>query len=412
MINAYIAGTGMTKFGRFPDESVKSLTSKAVSMALRDSAISPERVKAAFFANTVQGALEGQLMVRGQMALRPLGLEGIPIINVENACASSATAVSLALNYIRAGSADVVLAVGVDKMVVPDKKLMFSIFDGAWDVHDTAAGTQRLLSLGDGLSAPSEVQEQTNRSFFMDVYAAFAKAHMTEFGTTQRQLAIASAKNHTHSSLNPLAQYQNPMSVDDVLNAPTIVWPYTLPMCAPVSDGAAAAVICAESVLKELPDARPVKILSSHVTTGIERPPAEFHNHIGHLAAKAAYEAASVGPDEISCAEVHDATAFAEIQQIENLMFAPFGDGGAFIESGSSTLGGRLPINTSGGLQSKGHPIGATGLGQIHELTVQLRGEAGKRQVDGAKYGIAENGGGLYGIEEAAVAITILGADK
>ena len=183
-------------------------------------------------------------------------------------------------------------------------------------------------------------------------------------------------------------------------------------MCAPVSDGAAAAVICAESVLKELPDARPVKILSSHVTTGIERPPAEFHKHIGHLAAKAAYEAASVGPDEISCAEVHDATAFAEIQQIENLMFAPFGDGGAFIESGSSTLGGRLPINTSGGLQSKGHPIGATGLGQIHELTVQLRGEAGKRQVDGAKYGIAENGGGLYGIEEAAVAVTILGADK
>ena len=348
MTDAYIAGIGITKFGRFPDESVKSLTSKAVCAAMRDCAINPERIKAAFFANTVQGALEGQLMVRGQIALRPLGLEGIPIINVENACASSATALNLALNYIRAGSADVVLAVGVDKMVVPDKKLMFSIFDGAWDVHDAAVGMQRLLSLGESLSAPSGIQEQTNRSFFMDVYAAFAKAHMAEFGTTQRQLAIASAKNHTHSSLNPLAQYQKPMSVEEVLNSPTIVWPYTLPMCAPVSDGAAAAVICAESVLKELPGVRPVKILSSHVTTGIERPPTEFRNHIGHLAAKEAYEKASVGPDEISFAEVHDATAFAEIQQIENLMFAPLGDGGAFVESGSSSLGGRLPINTSG----------------------------------------------------------------
>ncbi len=412
MINSYVIGIGMTKFGRFPEASVKSLTAKAVAEALKDCGLGPDRIKAAFFANTVQGALEGQLMVRGQIALRPLGLEGIPVINVENACASSATAVNLAVNYIRSGSADVVLTVGVDKMVVPDKQKMFSIFDGAWDVHEAASGMERLLSLGDGLAVPSGAEAQPERSFFMDVYAAFAKSHMETFGTTQRQLAIASAKNHTHSSLNPLAQYQKAMSVDEILSAPSIVWPYTLPMCAPVSDGAAAAVICSEDVLKELPDARPVKILSSQVMTGVSRDPSEFDKHIGHLAAEAAYNEASIGPEEMSCAEVHDATAFAEIQQIENLMFAPLGEGGTFVESGASTLGGKIPINTSGGLQSKGHPIGATGIGQIHELTVQLRGEAGRRQVNGAKYGVAENGGGLYGIEEAAVAVTLLGAES
>ena len=225
----------------------------------------------------------------------------------------------------------------------------------------------------------------------MDVYAAFAKAHMQVFGTTQRQLAAASAKNHAHSSLNPLAQYQSSMSIEEVLAAQTIVWPYTSPMCAPVSDGAACAVICARDVLKELEEPRAVKILGSQVITGVQRSATDFDKHVGHIAAKAAYNESSLGPEDISCAEVHDATAFAELQQIENLMFAPFGEGGAFIESGAAELGGTIPVNTSGGLQSKGHPIGATGLGQIHELTLQLRGEAGKRQVNSARYAIAEN---------------------
>ena len=154
MIKTYIVGIGMTRFGKHRHESVKSLTAAAVEQALADCSIPAERVAAAFFANTVQGELEGQLMIRGQIALRPLGFEGIPIINVENACASGATAVSLAINHIRSGSADLALAVGVDKMISPDKELMFGIFDGAWDVHDTEAGRARLLSLGSAIKPP------------------------------------------------------------------------------------------------------------------------------------------------------------------------------------------------------------------------------------------------------------------
>ncbi len=409
MSDVFIIGTGMTRFGRFVDESVKSLTARAVTAALADSGLSPNRIKAAFFANATQGALEGQHMVRGQVALRPLKIEGVPIINVENACASATTAVNLAVSYIKSGVADVVLAVGVDKMVTSDKAQMLRVFDGAWDVHDTTRGTQLLIELGSGVVPPKNIQEQQKRSFFMDVYAAFAKAHMDTFGTTQRQIALASAKNHTHSSLNPLAQYQRAMTVDEVLSAPTVVWPYTIPMCAPVSDGAAALVLCSRNALKETAEARPIKVLASQIRTGISRNSTDFDKHVGHLTAKAAYDEASVEPGDISCAEVHDATAFAEIQQIENLMFAPFGGGGWFIEQGDGTLGGKLPVNPSGGLQSKGHPIGATGIAQLHELTLQLRGEAGARQVDGARLAIAENGGGLYGGEEATAAVTILG---
>ena len=410
MTKIYIAGIAMTRFDKMSDHSVKDLTAWAVNDALKDAGIPASRVKAAMFANTVQGALEGQLMVGGQIALRPLGFEGIPIINMENACASSSTAFHMAANYIKAGAADVVLAVGADKMVVPDKKAMFGIFDGAWDIHDTEEGTRRLLALGDGMPTPEGVAEQDERSFFMDVYASFAKAHMHAFGTTQRQIAAASAKNHTHSSFNPLAQYRKPMTTEEVLAAPTIVWPYTLPMCAPVSDGAAAAILCSEDVLAEFDNTRCVEVLSSQLLTGISREGDAFDQHLCHIGAQRAYEEAGIGPQDISVCEVHDATAFAEIQQIENLMFTPFGDGGGFVEDGQTSLGGKVPVNTSGGLESKGHPIAATGLGQLYELATQLRGEAGRRQVENASFAMAENGGGLYGIEEATASLTILAA--
>ena len=408
-MNVYIVGVGMTRFAKHKEQSVKSLTAEAVGAALKDADCRPQRIKAAMFANTVQGALEGQLMVRGQIALRPLGIEGVPIYNVENACASSATALNMGVQMIKAGTADVVLAVGADKMVVPDKKAMFGIFDGAWDVHETERGREMLLDLGKGVETPAGADEMETRSFFMDVYASFAKAHMAAFGTTQRQIAAVSAKNHTHSSLNPLAQYQNAMTVDEVLAAPGVVWPLTVPMCAPVSDGAAAAVLCSEDVLAEFDKSRAVRVLSAQLLTGVTRAGDEFDKHLAHFGAVRAYEEAGVGPEDMDVAEVHDATAFAEIQQAENLGFCAFGEGGALTERGDTSLGGRIPINPSGGLESKGHPIGATGLGQIWELTTQLRGEADKRQVEGARHGIAENGGGLYHIEEATAAITILG---
>jgi acetyl-CoA acetyltransferase len=217
------------------------------------------------------------------------------------------------------------------------------------------------------------------------------------------------AKNHQHSALNPLSQYQTAMSIEEVLRARRIAWPLTLPMCSPISDGAAAAIVCSKQALQRLGNARPVKVLASVLATGGARAPEELERHVCRRAASRAYEMAGLGPEDMSVAEVHDATAFAEVLQSENLGFAEIGGGGALAESGATTLGGRIPINTSGGLESKGHPLGATGLGQLYELTQQVRGEAGPRQVDGARLAIAENGGGFLGIEEAVACITILG---
>jgi len=246
---------------------------------------------------------------------------------------------------------------------------------------------------------------------FMDVYAALAKFHMKSFGTTQAQLAAVAAKNHAHSAHNPLSQYRDAMTVDEVMAGRKVSWPLTLPMCSPISDGAAAAIICREEELDRFDRSRAVKIHATALRTGSDRDPQEFDRHVTHLAARDAYERAGLGPDDMDVAEVHDATAFAEIQQVENLGFCDFGAGGALTESGATSIGGRIPVNPSGGLESKGHPVGATGLAQVFELTTQLRGEAGARQVADAKFAIAENGGGFHGIEEAVACVTILGRD-
>jgi acetyl-CoA acetyltransferase len=244
----------------------------------------------------------------------------------------------------------------------------------------------------------------------MDVYAAFARFHMNRFGTTQRQLAAVAAKNHAHSVHTPLSQYRKPFSVDEVLAAPPITYPLTLPMCSPVSDGAAAAIVANRDGMRRfgLDERRSVAVLASVVQSGSDRAASEVERHCTALGARRAYDAAGIGPDDVDVAEVHDATAMGEVIQVENLGFCAYGDGGALAERGDTLLGGRIPVNPSGGLESKGHPIGATGLGQIHELVTQLRGEAGARQVDGARIAIAENGGGLHGIEEAIACITIL----
>ncbi len=208
---------------------------------------------------------------------------------------------------------------------------------------------------------------------------------------------------------NPLSQYRKAMSVDEVLAARSIAWPLTLPMCSPVSDGAAAALLVSEAALKRFARSRAVEIRASVVRSGVQRAPQDYQNHICRLAALQAYEAAGVGPEEVGVAEVHDASAFAELLQTELLGFCPLGEGGRLAQSGATSLGGRLPVNPSGGLESKGHPIGATGLGQVYELVAQLRGEAGARQVQGARIALAENGGGFYGYEEAVACVTILG---
>jgi len=209
---------------------------------------------------------------------------------------------------------------------------------------------------------------------------------------------------------NPLAQYQNPYTVEEVLAAPPITYPLTLPMCAPISDGSAAAVLCSAEGLKRLRGdaSRAVKLLSCVFRSGINRTAEEYEKHITALAAAEAYEKAGVSPGDVSVVEVHDATAMGEIIQVENLRLVPWGEGGPAAARGDFTVGGRVPVNPSGGLESKGHPIGATGLGQIFELVTQLRGEAGARQVEGARIAVQENGGGLVGLEEATAAVSIL----
>lgn len=410
MNEIYVVGVGMTPFGRHADRSVKDLTRMAVVEALADAGVDKGKIGAAFFANASQAALEGQYMIPGQIALRSMGFEKIPIINTENACASASTAFHLAYHYIKSGAADIVLAVGAEKMVHPDREKSFQVFDGAWDVHEAQKNLDLVLQLGRDIEPPGGKENPPGRrSLFMDIYAAWAKQHMAKFGTTERQIAAIAAKNHNHSQFNSRAQYQNPLSVDDVLNGRLISWPLTLPMCAPISDGAAAAILCSGSQLRHFSDALPVRVRSTILVSGEDRDLGHLDRHVGRRAASLAYEAAAVGPQDVSVAEVHDATAFAEVQQAENLGFCPLGEGGAFAESGATTIGGRIPINPSGGLECKGHPIGATGLGQIWELVEQLRGRAGKRQIEGARIAIAENGGGFFAGEDAATCITILG---
>ena len=410
MNDIYVVGVGMTPFGKFLDRTVKDLTREAVNGALTDAGAARGDISAAFFANTSQSPMEGQYMVGGEIALRDMGFSEIPISNVENACDSASTAFHLAYAHLKAGLGDVALAVGAEKMVSPDRELMFSVFDGAWDVAEHEAIAGKLLQLGVGIEPPAGTTSERPYSVFMDVYAAFARFHMKRYGTTQRQLAAVAAKNHTHSVHNPLSQYRKAYSIDEVLAAAPITYPLTLPMCSPLSDGAAAVLVATAAGLKRhgLDAGRAVRVLAVVVQSGSDRNADDVHLHCSALGARRAYDAAGVGPADVDVAEVHDATAMGEIIQVENLGFCAYGEGGLLAERGHSCLGGRLPVNPSGGLESKGHPIGATGLGQIHELVMQLRGEAGPRQVRGARTAIAENGGGLQGIEEAVACITIL----
>ena len=404
----HIAGVGMTPFGDHSSSSVGKLAGLAIAEALADARCDRSLIEGVWFANTGQGALEGQHMIRGQVALRPLGFEAIPIINVENACASASTALHGAMNFLRAGGGDIVLAVGAEKMSHPDRSRSFGLFDAGWDVSDPAANLQTLTDLG-GIDPATLPAPTGTRSVFMDVYAAFARQHMRLFGSTERQFAAVSAKNHVHSVHNPRAQYRRPYTIDEVLAARSIIWPLTLPMCSPISDGAAAVVLCTAKGLRRLGAARrAVRLRACVVGTSVNRDPDDLSRHLSRLTAAKAYEAAGMGPADVQVAEVHDATAVGEVIQVESLGLCAPGEGGIVALRGETSLGGRIPVNPSGGLESKGHPIGATGLGQIFELVQQLRGDSGARQVENARVAIAENGGGLWGIEEATCVVTLL----
>lgn len=412
MSNTVIIGVGMTPLGKHLDRSVRSLSADAITAALEDAALPMQRIEAAWFCNTRQGALEGQHGVRGQASLRAYGFESIPIFNTDNACASSSSGMLQAFAAVEAGLFEVVLVVGAEKMNYPGKRAeMFEAFKGSWDRELADEHIAALLAIGEGVTAPEGNVDSPERSVFMDIYAAQARFHMQTFGTTPRQIAAVAAKNHNHSQLNPFAQYRFPMTADEVLADRMIVWPITRSMCAPMSDGACAIIVASRRFAEKHGAAsRAVAVRGIGASSSSSRTAAEYDKHLTRVAADRAYTMAGLGPQDVSIAELHDASAIAEILHSENVGFCDYGDGGALAESGDTKLGGRLPINVSGGLLSKGHPIGATGAIQLFELVTQLRGEAGERQADGVRIGLAENGGGFHGLEEAACVVTILEA--
>ncbi len=409
MSNAYVVGIHMTRLGKFVDPTVKDLTLEVVDGALQDAGLERSDLQAAWFSNTRQALMEGQNSIRGQVALRAAGIDRIPIINVENACASSSTGFNQAVTAIKAGACDVALVVGAEKMVYPDvdKDTVFKTFLGGMDISAVDETRELFAAMGQGVVPPVDF-DPADRTIFMDMYASTAREHMKQFGTTARQIAHAASKNHHHSTMNPLSQYQTDMSVEEVLADKPILWPLTRAMCAPVSDGAAAAILVSEARMRQMGGSRAVKVRASVLVSGAARPVDDFSTHVGRRASRLAFEQAGLTPEEVGVVEVHDATSFGEVLQIENLGLCPMGEGGPFTQSGATTLGGAVPVNPSGGLVSKGHPIAATGIIQLHELVTQLRGEAGARQVETARIAAAENGGGFVGVEDAATTVTLL----
>ncbi len=409
MSDVFVIGTGMIRFNKYPDASVRGMAHDAVNLVLKDAGLGKDDIQAAYVSNTFWGMFANQHSIRGEVMLWDMGIDRIPIVNCENACAGASTAFYLGYTAIKAGMFDVVLALGSEKITHENKALSLGAYATCMDVENFAEHLKMFEELSkrftvkmpDGQSPPGE-----GRSVFMDAYAMGARWHMSTFGSTQRQLAVICSKNHLHGSLNPLAQYQGTMSVEEVMADKPVAYPLTRAMCAPVGDGASAAILCSKSYLKKRKDKRAVRIRASVLGSGMHR---DIEGpDIGERLSSQAYDMAGLGPKDIHLAELHDATSYGELHQTEAMGFCKLGEGGIFAESGATTLGGRLPINTSGGLECRGHPIGASGLAQIHEIVTQLRGEAGKRQVEGARIGLTENGGGNLGVEEASMTIHIL----
>lgn len=398
-----LVGAGMTRFAKHIDRSMKDLARESIDNALRSANINASALEAAAVGNAMAGLITGQECIRGQVVLREMGIGGIPVINTENACASAATAFHIAWLYVASGMYDVVLAVGMEKLFHPDKSKSFEALGSAIDVELMRQTLEQMkTATNDGSDAAGAGK---SRSMFMDFYAEFARDHIQKYGTTKEHYAKIAAKNHTNGSLNPHAQFQTPRTMEDILASPMIADPLTRMMCSPIGDGAAAVILASAERAKQF-TAKPVYVRASVLGSGKDRKPGD--PEVTERVARKAYEMAGIGPQDIHVAEVHDASAPAELIICEELGFCKHGEGGRLVDEGATLLGGRLPVNPSGGLLAKGHPVGATGVAQIAEIFWQLRGEAGKRQVPGAKVGLTENGGGMLRGEAAAVAVHIL----
>jgi acetyl-CoA acyltransferase len=406
-----VVGAGMTRFGKYMDKTLKDIGREAVEAAMKDAGVDKPQIEAAMVGNAVAGLITGQEMIKAQVILREMGFGDIPMINTENACASSSTAFHLAWLYVASGMYDCVLALGVEKLFHEDKRKSFQAIGSAVDMtmvqellKATAArgvAGQEKPAAGGGEGAGEK------RSMFMDLYAAGAREHMKRYGTTAVQFAKVAVKSHHNASLNPYAQYRETYSVEDILNSPMVAEPLTRLMCSPIGDGAAALILCSEEKARQL-TTKPVWVTASVLGSGKDRAPGEAA--VTTRMAEKAYKLAGVGPENMDVVELHDASAPAELMEYEELGLCKLGEGGKLIEDGVTSINGKIPVNPSGGLLSKGHPIGATGCAQLTEVVWQLRGQCGDRQVKGgnAKVGMTQNAGGMMRGEAAACAIHIL----
>ena len=399
-VNSIVAGVAMTRFGKHLDKSLKQLGGEPALEAVKDAGVELADIEAAYVGNCAAGTVTGQESIRGQVILSSIGLGKIPIINIENACGSSSTALNQACMMVSAGYYDVVLVLGVEKLFHENKVITFAAFSGAVDIEERDAMMAEITA---GQSEGSG----TNRSMFADFYGVMARDHMQQYGSTPEHFAMVSAKNSFHGSLNPNAQFPNEMTVEEVLAQPMIAEPLTRPMICPVADGGAAAVIVSERKARALGIQHPVRIVSSVVHSYYDHP-AGAEENVNSLSIDEAYYEAGVSPEDLDVVELHDSSAPCEILMYESLHLCPPGESVKLLDDGETKLGGRIPVNTSGGLLRKGHPVGATGISQILELTTQLQGRAGKRQVEGARVALAHNGGGTIRGEVAARNINIL----
>ena len=374
-----ILGVGMHPFGRHSDLDLRDIAARAINDALDDAGIGPKQVGAAFFANSYAGLLNGQESIRGQTVLQHAGLHSIPITNVENACASGSSALWMAIRSVAFGDARYALAVGAEKMSVGDLGRTLSALQNSSDT-----------SVTQGLGVQ-----------FVSIYAMRLQDALNRGVLTTGHLARVTVKNQRNGALNPYAQFGSEMTEKEVLEARSIAGPFTLPMVAGISDGAAAVVVAKQG------DNTQARVLASALTSGASD---GLDAAATVRAIRSAYEQAGVGPEDLDLAEVHDAVSGSELLYYEQLGLCDPDEIGDFLDSGATAIGGEMPVNPSGGLTARGHPVGATGLAQVAELTWHLTGRAGARQVESARVGLSQNSGGWLAGDSAASAVHILGA--
>jgi len=385
MRNVYTCGVGMTAFGKQPGRGIRDMTLEAINKAISDSGISQDQIQRIYFGNAIAPTVVQQDMIKGQVALRGHPLGNLPMMNVENACASGGSAFLMAAEAVASGCVDVALAVGAEQMHHVDKSRAFNALRGSTDVEDV------------GEYVPGEISAN---SLLMDFYAGVAQDYLDRTDAKPDDFAAVAAKNRRHAMHNPLAQMRNEQSVEDVLHGRMIVPPLTLAMCSPITDGAAAALVCSEKVASALGGPK-IHVRACQMASGAAGRPVDD-------ACAKAYEHASLGPNDFDLLELHDAAAPAELLQYHEIGLCPVGEGFQLVREGATSLGGKIPVNCSGGLLSRGHALGATGLAQLHELVVQLRGQADGRQVDDAQLAMAVNGGGWLDGTYALAIATIL----